>query len=823
MRVSLNDCKYGRKKTLHKSKFQRLITLAILVTSRQGKDNDSDVAGKDVDSEKDAVEVFDVVEKMDVTELNEDVEVVYSQLRSDTDVETPKTFYSESDGKETRPEKRTLYDVVLRSKRKENMNMEWYAKAERNMLEKIKEVNQRESLSNTDIHVPLEKSELTAEEKDENIEVNSEDESDNDIYDMMEKWRFQKEKGREPHTQINRTPQEEISSLDYLLSEETGEFWNTDTQVPQEQAELTEEERDVNMTFMGAEMNFFEMTDFEYKNFKNYDVLSGEEGGKEMSDVMYQNPEDVLAREKNKNAETQESEEMSRNNDNHLSVRMERLISSLTKYLNSSPSKVDLVKDASPLVDKKEQAQPGEKSNADEMYRSAESLLPEEKIEGIKKRALGRHSPKDGNWEDQLSEESEENAIQLEDKNIWVREAERLYSEYRTWMVMGNIDNHMAREKEKMNNREDSAGGKKIEELFEIQVADEISMHSELSDNLEPKEGEEDLSFQLLEGEVHSKEEKDRIEKVYLVFGGGNIFVDETNVNEHVKNGIIVHLQDFGCNVYEIMKDKLSCIQIHPIFLIYINPEKLQNLPPRIVWYGNRAITRLDECAEIEEYRRRRPKPLPRVEIPLELHIKIRNAEVFSQLMFKVALDSITEELVAHFANCTYAMRTLLLKEKLADMYRNETAAGWFRLSAEILSRGESPFKYCRRAGFGLLFQVINQRSESKKSVWVVRRCNLPSLMEDMKTLLPFSNLENDVLEEYWIRQRDQNYLKEISLSEPSSENPSCEESSSDESWTDESDSLYSRCETDEDGLAGINASDSSSNLSDYFLGNDEK
>ncbi|GFS99684.1 hypothetical protein NPIL_696621 [Nephila pilipes] len=110
-----------------------------------------------------------------------------------------------------------------------------------------------------------------------------------------------------------------------------------------------------------------------------------------------------------------------------------------------------------------------------------------------------------------------------------------------------------------------------------IQVTDKMSMHSELSHNLEPKkgkEGKEDIPFQILE-EMNSEEEKsesDEIEKVYLLFGDGNIFKDEGNVNEYIKNGIIVHLQDFGYNVYEIMKNKLSCIQIHPIFLVYIDP-----------------------------------------------------------------------------------------------------------------------------------------------------------------------------------------------------------------------------------------------------------
>ncbi|GFS99686.1 hypothetical protein NPIL_696631 [Nephila pilipes] len=98
------------------------------------------------------------------------------------------------------------------------------------------------------------------------------------------------------------------------------------------------------------------------------------------------------------------------------------------------------------------------------------------------------------------------------------------------------------------------------------------------------------------------------------------------------------------------------------------------------------AITRLDRCEEIEEYQRKVSKSLPHLEIPSDFQIKIRNAKVFSQLMFKVTLDSITEEIVAHLVNCTYAMRSLLLKEKLASMHRNEGAAEGFHLSAEILS-----------------------------------------------------------------------------------------------------------------------------------------
>ncbi|GFS99683.1 retrovirus-related Pol polyprotein from transposon 17.6 [Nephila pilipes] len=109
------------------------------------------------------------------------------------------TYSSGLDEEEMLPKIRSLHDVSFGSKGKENRNMEWYTEAE-NMLEKIKLYQTaQERLSST--NVPLEKSELTTEERDVNIEVDAEDESD--IYDMMEKWILKKEKGREPHTQVD--------------------------------------------------------------------------------------------------------------------------------------------------------------------------------------------------------------------------------------------------------------------------------------------------------------------------------------------------------------------------------------------------------------------------------------------------------------------------------------------------------------------------------------------------------------------------------------------------------------------------------------------
>ncbi|GFX71103.1 hypothetical protein TNCV_3648681 [Trichonephila clavipes] len=113
--------------------------------------------------------------------------------------------------------------------------------------------------------------------------------------------------------------------------------------------------------------------------------------------------------------------------------------------------------------------------------------------------------------------------------------------------------------------------------------------------------------------------------------------------------------------------------------------------------------------------------------------------------MFRIAIDSLTEEVLICFLNSEYAEQTLLFKQKLALMFQNESAAYWFECSVKGLSKGESPYMYCRLTGFVLLEHIINQRSLNKVSFWRTIPDELPSVIPEIKDFNTYK-LKNDFL-----------------------------------------------------------------------------
>ncbi|GFR22771.1 hypothetical protein TNCT_424964 [Trichonephila clavata] len=291
-----------------------------------------------------------------------------------------------------------------------------------------------------------------------------------------------------------------------------------------------------------------------------------------------------------------------------------------------------------------------------------------------------------------------------------------------------------------------------------------VSTNSEVSVDLEQKEEQErkgSTSFQVSDKEVHSNDENmenNLEEEIFLVLGPYNIFEGD-DVIEHIKNGCIIQLIDFGYNVYEWIKDKLSQVKIKPIFLVFTNikNDTLHQLHHETKWHGSTGIIRIDkqETERIEEFKYRESKPISHLNLDVtEFFCKIKDKKVFSRVMFRIAIDSLTEEILTRFLNSVYAEQTLLFKQKLASMFQNEYAADWFEFSVKMLCKGESPYMYCRWAGFRLLEQIIDQRRRKRVSFWRLTRYELPSMVMDMKALSIYT-IKNDFLAKH-LRLREQ-------------------------------------------------------------------
>ncbi|GFY48537.1 hypothetical protein TNIN_498291 [Trichonephila inaurata madagascariensis] len=141
--------------------------------------------------------------------------------------------------------------------------------------------------------------------------------------------------------------------------------------------------------------------------------------------------------------------------------------------------------------------------------------------------------------------------------------------------------------------------------------------------------------FQESEKEVHSNDERmenNLNEEIFLVLSPYNI-LEGDDVNEHVKNGIIIQLIDFGYNVYERIKNELSRILIKPIFLVYTNikTDTLHIFPPETKWLGKMGIIRIDkrETERIEEFKSRKPKPISYLNLDVTKFLCIIKKEVF--------------------------------------------------------------------------------------------------------------------------------------------------------------------------------------------------
>ncbi|GFS56789.1 hypothetical protein TNIN_315341 [Trichonephila inaurata madagascariensis] len=356
-------------------------------------------------------------------------------------------------------------------------------------------------------------------------------------------------------------------------------------------------------------------------------------------------------------------------------------------------------------------------------------------------------------------------------KNIW--EMEELYWETTSQVTLEKIRDYSLRleELKQRRNIEDLSNETKpgkpsqkgssgrLENLEYLSCAKKMSVRKSNVDpevivDLEQKRQQERKStpFQVSEKEVHSNDERMKNnlnEEIFLVLSPYNI-LEGDDVMEHIKNGIIIELIDFGYNVYEEIKDKLSHILIKPIFLVYTNIKKdtLHKFHPETKWFGKTGIIRIDkqETERIEEFKCRKPKSISYLNLDVSKFLsKIRKEKFFSRVMFRIAIDSITEEVLTHFLNSVYAEQTLIFKQKLALMFQNESAAHWFECSVQTLCKGESPYVYCRWAGFELLEQIINQRSINKVSFWRTIPNELPSIIQEMKDLNTYK-LKNDFL-----------------------------------------------------------------------------
>ncbi|GFY16821.1 hypothetical protein TNCV_4338221 [Trichonephila clavipes] len=294
-----------------------------------------------------------------------------------------------------------------------------------------------------------------------------------------------------------------------------------------------------------------------------------------------------------------------------------------------------------------------------------------------------------------------------------------------------------------------------VEYLFSVKEMSGFGMtNSEVIVDLEQKRQQkrESTPFQVSEKEIHSNDEemeKDLNEEIFLVLGPYNI-LEGDDVIDHVKNGIIIQLIDFGYDVYERIKDELSDILIKPIFLVYTNIRKntLHIFPPEAKWYGKTSIIRIDkrETNRMEEFIYRNPKPISHLNVDVTKFLcKIKEENIFSRVMLRIAIDSLTEEILTRFLNRIYTEQTLLFKQKLALMFQNERAADWFGYSVKTLCTGESPYMYCRWAGFELLEQIINQRKTNKVSFCGLIPNQLPSLIHEIKSLDTYK-LKNDFL-----------------------------------------------------------------------------
>ncbi|GFY76307.1 hypothetical protein TNIN_213851 [Trichonephila inaurata madagascariensis] len=143
--------------------------------------------------------------------------------------------------------------------------------------------------------------------------------------------------------------------------------------------------------------------------------------------------------------------------------------------------------------------------------------------------------------------------------------------------------------------------------------------------------------FQESEKEVHSNNERmenNLNEEIFLVLSPYNI-LEGDDVNEHVKNGIIIQLIDFGYNVYERIKNELSRILIKPIFLVYTNikTDTLHIFPPETKWLGKMGIIRIDkrETERIEEFKCRKPKPISYLNLDVTKFLcRIKEGDFFS-------------------------------------------------------------------------------------------------------------------------------------------------------------------------------------------------